>query len=80
MVVHFDADSMLTGRLDELLDPINLQYDIIGVRNNNDYNKAGADNYITNPGQDPQKYLNAGLVTITNKTVLLDWMERNKIL
>ena len=77
MVVHFDADSMLTGRLDELLDPINLQYDIIGVRNNNDYNKAGADNYITNPGQDPQKYLNAGLVAITNKTVLLDWMERN---
>jgi len=77
MVVHFDADSMIVGKLDELLDESNLQYDIIGVRNNNDFNKAGKDNYITNPNQDPQTYLNAGLVAITNKNVVEDWINKN---
>jgi len=77
MVVHFDADSMVVGKLDELLDESNLNYDIIGVRNNNDFNRAGKDNYITNPGLDPQKYLNAGLVAITNKVFVEDWMMKN---
>jgi hypothetical protein len=77
MVVHFDADSIIVGKLEELLDESNLQYDIIGVRNNNDFNKAGKDNYITNPDQDPQLYLNAGLVAITNKNTVEEWMERN---
>jgi hypothetical protein len=59
MVVHFDADSMIVGKLNELLNDSNLDFDIIGVRNNNDYNRAGKDNYITNPGLDPQKtYIN----------------------
>jgi len=44
---------------------------------NNDYNQAGKDHYITNPGLDPQKYLNAGLVAVTNKLFLEDWMKRN---
>ena len=77
MVVHFDADSMVVGKLDELLNESNLEFDIIGVRNNNDYNRAGKDHYITNPGLDPQKYLNAGLVAVTNKLFLEDWMKRN---
>lgn len=77
MVVHFDADSMIVGKLDELLDESNLEFDIIGVRNNNDYNKAGMDGYITNPGQDPQTYLNAGLVAITSKLVTEEWMYKN---
>lgn len=77
MVVHFDADSMIVGKLDELLDESNLEFDIIGVRNNNDYNKAGKDNYITNPGQEPQTYINAGLVAITNKNVIEEWMNKN---
>jgi hypothetical protein len=77
MVVHFDADSMLVGRLEELLDPTNLQFDIIGVRNNNDFNKAGKDNPITNPGTDPQKYLNAGLVATTSKKFIEHWMTAN---
>lgn len=77
MVVHFDADSMIVGKLNELLDESNLQYDIIGVRNNNDFNRAGKDAYITNPGQDPQTYLNAGLVAVTNGEVLVEWMEQN---
>jgi lipopolysaccharide biosynthesis glycosyltransferase len=77
MVVHFDADSMVVGNLDELLDITNLEFDVIGVRNNNDYNQAGKDQCITNPGLDPQKYLNAGLVAVTNKLFLEDWMKRN---
>lgn len=77
MVVHFDADSMIVGKLDELLDEANLNFDIIGVRNNNDYNQAGKDNYITNPGLNPQNYLNAGLVAVTNKSFLEEWMNQN---
>jgi len=77
IVVHFDADSMIVGKLDELLDESNLQFDIIGVRNNNDYNKAGKDHYITQQNIDPQNYLNAGLVAITNKTLLEEWIHRN---
>lgn len=77
MVVHFDADSMVVGKLNELLDITNLDFDVIGVRNNNDFNKAGKDNPITNPGQDPQKYLNAGLVAITNKSFIEQWMMNN---
>lgn len=77
MVVHFDADSMIVGKLDELLDPTNLNFDIIGVRNNNDYNQAGKDNPITNQGLDPQKYLNAGLVAVTNKNFIEKWMYSN---
>lgn len=77
MVVHFDADSMIVGKLDELLNPTNLDFDIIGVRNNNDFNKAGKDNPITNSGLDPQKYLNAGLVAVTNKSFVEKWMQSN---
>jgi lipopolysaccharide biosynthesis glycosyltransferase len=77
MVVHFDADSMIVGKLDELLVESNLEFDIIGVRNNNDFNKAGKDNPITNPGLDTQKYLNAGLVAITNKAFVEQWMVNN---
>jgi lipopolysaccharide biosynthesis glycosyltransferase len=77
MVVHFDADSMVVGKLNELLDESNLEFDVIGVRNNNDFNKAGKDNPITNPGQDSQKYLNAGLVAVTNKNFIEEWMLKN---
>jgi hypothetical protein len=77
MVVHFDADSMIVGKLDELLDTSNLEYEMLGVRNNNDYNKAGKDSFITNQGQDPQTYLNAGLVAITSKDVVEEWMHKN---
>jgi lipopolysaccharide biosynthesis glycosyltransferase len=77
MVVHFDADSMIVGKLDELVNESNLEFDIIGVRNNNDFNKAGKDNPITNPGLDTQKYLNAGLVAITSKTFIEQWMLNN---
>lgn len=76
MVVHFDADSMIVGKLDELLN-INGDFDIIGVRNNNDYNKAGKDNFITQGNLNPQNYLNAGLVGTNSKRFLEEWMNRN---
>jgi lipopolysaccharide biosynthesis glycosyltransferase len=77
MVIHIDADSMIVGKLDELLHSSNLDYDVIGVRNNNDYNKAGKDNFITNHDLDPQRYLNAGLVAVTSKSFLEEWMTKN---
>jgi len=77
MVVHFDADSMIVGKLDELLDEDNLKYDVIGVRNNNDYNQAGKDGAITQESIPIQKYLNAGLVGCTNKIFLKQWCDWN---
>ncbi len=77
MVVHFDADSMIVGKLDELLDEDNYAYDVIGVRNNNDYNQAGKDNPITQDFISIQNYLNAGLVACTSKEFLKTWCEFN---
>jgi hypothetical protein len=77
-VVRFDADSMITGPLDELFDAINSnQYDIIGVRNNNDYAKAGANEPITQKGIDTFEYLNAGFVATNSKAFIEGWMDCN---
>lgn len=76
MVVHFDADSIITGKLNELLDEDNLNYDIIGVRNNNDLKKAGKDPAIFET-YSWEKYLNCGLVAVTNKKFLEKWLEYN---
>jgi hypothetical protein len=77
MVVHFDADSMIVGKLDELLSENNLHYDVIGVRNNNDFNKAGKDGAITQGNIPIEKYINAGLVAITSKKFLQSWCIKN---
>lgn len=77
MVVHFDADSMIVGKLDELLSEDNLKYDVIGVRNNNDFGQAGKDNLITQENIPVEKYLNAGLVGCTNKDFLEVWCAMN---
>lgn len=77
MVVHFDADSMIVGRLDELLSEDNLKYDAIGVRNNNDFGQAGKDNPITQGNIPVEKYLNAGLVASTSKEFLQQWCNYN---
>lgn len=76
MVVHFDADCMITGKLNELLDQDNLNYDIIGVRNNNDYKRAGKDPAIFE-GYKWDTYLNCGLVGVTSKSFLEKWIEYN---
>jgi len=75
-VIHFDADSMLTGKLTELLDAIK-QYDVVGVRNNNDFQKAGKDSPISCHGVPYNKYLNAGLVAVSNPGFYEDWIKLN---
>jgi hypothetical protein len=77
MVVHFDADSMIVGKLDELLSEDNLKYDVIGVRNNNDFDKAGKDGAITQERIPIQEYINAGLVGCTSKKFLQTWTIKN---
>ena len=44
MVIHLDGDAVVTGPLDEM---INSTAEIIGVRNNNSLNQAGAHDGIT---------------------------------
>jgi hypothetical protein len=77
-VVRFDADSMMTGELTELLDAIKGGlYDVISVRNNNDYAKAGKNEPIVQKGIDTFEYLNAGLVATNSKAFLEGWMDCN---
>ncbi len=76
MVVHFDADCIITTPLTELFEYSN--YDVLCVRNNNDYNKAGKDTYICDiEGLNPQLYVNAGFTAITNKQFIIDWVNEN---
>lgn len=76
-VIYLDADSIITGKLDELLD-IKV-YDVIGVRNNNDDCKAGMDEPLTQPQIGVWRYMNAGLVCTTNKDFVSDWKKYNMI-
>jgi lipopolysaccharide biosynthesis glycosyltransferase len=72
-VIHFDSDCIILGKLDELLQS---KEDIIGVRNNNDYNTASkfTDPPITVAGCKPEDYMNAGLVGSCNKNFWEEWM------
>jgi hypothetical protein len=77
LIVHFDADSVIVGSLDEILVG---DYEVAGVRNNNDLGKAGADPPITlgDIGVGDVgvfRYINAGLVAATNKQFWLDWSD-----
>lgn len=79
-VVYFDADSMITGPLYELLLGLEQDYTVIGVRNNNDFGKAGKDEPITQPGIGIEDYLNAGLIAVNDATkFLLEWQEANML-
>ncbi len=75
MVVRFDGDSMLTGPIDEIINATD--YDVIGVRNNNDFGKAGADNPIIQQGVSVDEYLNAGLIATTSKAFIKEWIDHN---
>jgi hypothetical protein len=87
MIVHFDADSMVTGKLDELLKG---DFEVAGVRNNCDRGTAGC---FPIPAQvlkridgklvevlklNPYQYVNAGLIASTNKNFWKDWCFYNK--
>lgn len=84
MVMHLDADAVVTGPMDELIDST---ADVIGVRNNNTFNKAGAHNGITIPHIPPfgngnpipmQGFINAGLIAANKKEFWYDWQNVNQ--
>lgn len=77
-VVYFDADSIITGKLDELFNAIEL-HDVVCVRNNNDYDRAGASDPIIQPGREINTYVNAGLVATDRQEFISIWMEENKL-
>jgi hypothetical protein len=70
LVVHFDADSIITGPLDAVIEG---DYEVAGVRCNNDLGKAGADPGITYEDIGVDRYLNTGLVAATNKQFWSEW-------
>ena len=83
MVIHLDADAIVTGPLDELFDST---ADVLGVRNNNSLNKAGSHSGITINHLEPfgngnsipmQGFINAGLVGVNRKEFWLDWQNLN---
>ena len=85
MVVHLDADAVVTGPMTEFFES---EEDIIGVRNNNSLDKAsGHDFGITithlppfgNGQQIPiQNFINAGMIGANNKEFWVDWHDVNK--
>lgn len=75
LVVHLDADSIVTDRLTEV---IKGDYDVATVRNNNDFQRAGASPPLTFDNQiDPLTYANCGLVASTRKEFWEDWITNN---
>jgi hypothetical protein len=83
MVIHLDADAVVTGPMDELF---NSTADVIGVRNNNSFDKAGSHPGITITHLEPfgnntpipmQGFINAGLFGVNRKEFLYDWHNLN---
>jgi len=70
LVVHFDADSIVTCSLEELLAG---DYDIAGVRNNDDF----GDLRMSCQNISPNDYLNCGLVGSTRPEFWEEWHAAN---
>ena len=79
MLVHIDADSIITGPLDELLVG---DFDIAGVRNNNDRGQTSCTGGVwcsQTPGVSLiYKSLNAGLIASTSKAFWEEFKYRNQ--
>lgn len=75
-VIHFDADSLILGKLDDI---INFKEDIVGVRNNNDLDRASKSSHqpITINNCHPSEYMNAGLVGSNKKEFWEFWISEN---
>lgn len=69
LIVNIDADTVITGRLREVFD--NVDYEIGGAWNFNDYENASFEN-ITE-----KMYLQAGMVASTNKKFWSVWEVEN---
>ena len=84
MVIHMDADSFCIGSLDRV---INSEAELIGVRNNNPYGKAGAASPCVSPFYPPygdggmigvNEFLNAGFIASNDKAFWYEWRDFNK--
>jgi Methyltransferase domain len=78
MVVHFDADCIITGTLDDILVG---DFELAGVRNNNDDGQASGMGTFGNhiPGIDARwQYLNCGLVASRRPDFWREFIDRNK--
>lgn len=74
-VVYFDADSMITGKLTELL---MAPQEIVLVRNNNDLDKAGKDEPMGQRTAGTEHYVNAGLVLCRSEKFSNEWAEETE--
>jgi hypothetical protein len=83
MIVHVDADSTITGPLDELF---NSKSDIVSVRNHNSFGLASNWNPPESPIFPPygdyqyidnQKYINTGFIASNKKEFWYEWSELN---
>jgi len=78
MLIHFDADCIITSRCEELLEG---DFDVACTKNNNYLNMAGAVNPGYTYGNIPiDKYLNIGTFALNGdkgKQFLKEWMEVN---
>lgn len=74
LVAIFDADTIITGRLDDLLVD---DYDIAGVRNASDHGsvhmETNLDLFQVSGVCNKQQYMNAGLVASYKKDFFEDW-------
>lgn len=84
MVMHMDADSFCLGSLDKV---INSDKELIGVRNNNFFGKAGSAQPCVSPFYAPygdngmigvDEFINAGFVASNDKQFWYEWRDFNK--
>lgn len=76
IVVYIDADSMIVGDITPVFTALE-KYEVVCVRNNNDYGKAGCDKALSQQNRDINIYLNAGFVATTSKDFIAEWMHNN---
>jgi len=70
VVCNIDADTVITGRLTEVFD--NVDYDVAGAWNFNDYENASFENITA------EMYIQAGMVASTSRLFWKKWKEINK--
>ena len=70
LVVNLDADHIITGRMSEVFDNVN--YDVAGPWNFNDYENASFEN-ITE-----EMYIQGGMIASTNKEFWIEWQKLNR--
>ncbi len=84
MLMHMDADSFCIGSLDRV---INSEAELIGVRNNNPYGKAGSAQPCVSPFYAPygdngtigvEQFINAGFVASNDKQFWYEWRDFSK--